>query len=171
MWLDSQPVNLINTWDELESRFLAKYFILRKTMKLQMEITNFHHLEGESLYEVWERFKFMLHWLQLQTFYNGIDRNLRSSLDGVSVGVFMSKTYVEGFQLIKDVVINFYMWLTERFTYRAKKPIVNAIGSETISNKSFRGGIILTLTPTIQGGEITPTLSGEGTKGDPPSKE
>ncbi|KAA3481380.1 Integrase, catalytic core [Gossypium australe] len=34
-------------------------------------------------------------WLQLQVLYNGLDRNLCSSLDGASTGAFMSKIYVE----------------------------------------------------------------------------
>ncbi|KAA3461141.1 Retrotransposon gag protein [Gossypium australe] len=57
-----------------------------------------------QLYEAWECFKLMLHkcpyhglqdWLQLQVFYNGLDGNLCSSLDGVSARAFMSKIYDE----------------------------------------------------------------------------
>lgn len=73
MWLDSYPVDSINTWDELDSKFLVKYFSLSKIMKLRMDIKNFY-LDGESLYEAWEWFKLMLRkcpyhglqdWLQL----------------------------------------------------------------------------------------------------------
>ncbi|KAA3470972.1 oligopeptide transporter 4-like [Gossypium australe] len=78
IWLDLQPVDSINTWDKLVSRFLVKYSPMSKTMKLRMDITNFCYLEGESFYEAWECFKLMLHkcpyhglqdCLQLQTFY------------------------------------------------------------------------------------------------------
>lgn len=118
MWLDSQSIDSINTWDKLVSKFLAKYFPLSKTMKLRMGITIFLQLEGESLYEAWERFKLMLRkcpyhdlqdWLQLQVFYNGLDGNLRSSLDGASARPFMSKTYVEAYQFIEDITMNSYM--------------------------------------------------------------
>lgn len=129
----------INTWDELDNLFLTKYFPLSKMMKLQIDITNLRQLEGESLYEAWECFKLMLRkcpydglqgWLQLQTFYNGLDRNLWSSLDGAFVGTFMSKTYVEGWQLIEDMTMNLYIWSNKWFTYRAKTSIMNAISGE-----------------------------------------
>jgi len=99
-----------------------------------MDIINFQQLEGESLYEAWNHFKLMLckflyhglhDWLQSQTFYKGLDGNLRSSLDGVSVWAFISKTYVEGCQLMKS-----YMWPNEQFTCRAKLPTVNTVGGK-----------------------------------------
>lgn len=101
-----------------------------------MNITNFRQVERESLYEAWEHFKLMLckcpyhglqYLLQLQSFYNSLDGNLWSILDRTSMGAFMSKTYTEGCQLIKDMTMNSYMWSTEWFTCRAKSPIKNAV--------------------------------------------
>ncbi|KAA3488053.1 Retrotransposon gag protein [Gossypium australe] len=103
----------INTWDELARNFLAKYFQSSKIMKFRMDIMNFQQLEEDSLCEAWERFKLML----CKVPYNGFVRlaatlrKLRASLDGVSAEVFMSKTYTEACQLIKDMIMNSYMWL------------------------------------------------------------
>ncbi|KAK8317741.1 hypothetical protein V6Z12_A13G129700 [Gossypium hirsutum] len=65
----------------------------------------------------------------LQAFYNGLNRNLCSSLDRAFTEAFMSKAYAEACQLIEDMVMNFYMWSAKQFTYRAKQSVVNAVGS------------------------------------------
>ena len=54
------PPGLITTWEELAQKFLAKYFPPSKTAKLRNDITTFVQLEGESLYEAWERYKDLL---------------------------------------------------------------------------------------------------------------
>ncbi|KAA3456945.1 oligopeptide transporter 4-like [Gossypium australe] len=107
MWLDSQPMDSINTWDELASRFLAKYFLPSKTMKLQMDITNFRQLEGELLYEAYEYFKLIL----CKCPYHG-------SLEGASCGT------------IHEMAMNSYIWSNEWFTYRNKQLTMNAVSCE-----------------------------------------
>ncbi|KAH9781899.1 hypothetical protein KPL71_008667 [Citrus sinensis] len=59
-WLNSLPSDSIAKWNELADKFLMKYFIPTKNAKLRNEITFFHQLEDESLYEAWERFKDLL---------------------------------------------------------------------------------------------------------------
>ena len=58
--VNSLPLDLITTWEELAQKFLAKYFPPAKTAKLRNDITTFVQLEGESLYEAWERYKDLL---------------------------------------------------------------------------------------------------------------
>ena len=58
--VNSLPPGLITTWEELAQKFLAKYFPPSKTAKLRNDITTFVQLEGESLYEAWERYKDLL---------------------------------------------------------------------------------------------------------------
>ena len=50
----------IRTWDELELKFLEKYFPMSKYWDKKMEIQNFKQGESESLYDAWERFTLML---------------------------------------------------------------------------------------------------------------
>ena len=59
-WLNSLPYDSITTWNELADKFLMKYFLPIKNAKLRNEITSFHQLEDESLYEACERFKELL---------------------------------------------------------------------------------------------------------------
>ncbi|KAH9781214.1 hypothetical protein KPL71_008370 [Citrus sinensis] len=85
-WLNLLPSDSITIWNELADKFLMKYFPPKKNAKLQNEITFFHQLENESLYETWERFKELLRrcphhgipcCIQLETFYNGLNPSTR----------------------------------------------------------------------------------------------
>lgn len=59
-WLNSLPPDSIATWNDLAEKFLMKYFPPTKNAKLRNDITSFQQLEGESLYETWERHKELL---------------------------------------------------------------------------------------------------------------
>ncbi|KAA3473239.1 oligopeptide transporter 4-like [Gossypium australe] len=84
LWLF--PFSLIdNTFSWLDS----------KAVQLGREIAVFRQVEGESFYEVWERFKMLIKkcthhgfpdWMRLQIFYNRLDANARSGLDGAAGG-------------------------------------------------------------------------------------
>lgn len=97
----AQPQGSIITWQDLLKKFLAKYFPLSKSAKLRSKITSFFHQDGESLYEAWERFKYLLRrcpnhgipeWLQIQTFYNGMTHTTRVMIDTAARGSLNSKT-------------------------------------------------------------------------------
>ncbi|XP_061368923.1 uncharacterized protein LOC133311831 [Gastrolobium bilobum] len=59
-WLQSLPQGSITTWDDLQIKFLARFFSASKRAKLKDEITWFKQKELESIYEAWERFKTLL---------------------------------------------------------------------------------------------------------------
>ena len=50
-WLNSLPVNSITTWEELCQKFLNKFFLFEKQVKLRNEIVTFAQYDGETLYE------------------------------------------------------------------------------------------------------------------------
>jgi len=50
-WLLSLPSGTIQTWEELELRFLEKYFPMSKYWDKKQEISNFRQGESESLYD------------------------------------------------------------------------------------------------------------------------
>ncbi|KAF7821995.1 uncharacterized protein G2W53_027450 [Senna tora] len=92
-WLQSLPEGSITTWEELAQQFLTKYFPPGKTAKMRNDITSFVLLNIESLYEAWERFKDLLRkcphhglpkWLQVQTFYNGLSSEIKTSIDAAA---------------------------------------------------------------------------------------
>ncbi|KAL5563855.1 hypothetical protein UlMin_033602 [Ulmus minor] len=122
-WLNSLPSDSITTWNDLAEKFLMKYFPPNKNAKLRNDITSFQQLEGESLYETWERYKELLRrcphhgipfWIQMETFYNGLNAQTRTIVDAASNGALMSKTYNEAYALLERMASNNYQWPTER---------------------------------------------------------
>ncbi|XP_061365407.1 uncharacterized protein LOC133308738 [Gastrolobium bilobum] len=80
-WLQSLPQGSITNWDDLATKFLARFFSSSK-----ME-TSFEQKESESLYEAWERFKGLLckcpqhgfeAWEKGQIFFQEITPNTRT---------------------------------------------------------------------------------------------
>ena len=85
-WFNSLPADSIATWSDMAEKFLMKYFPPTKNAKLRNDITSFHQGNGESVYAAWERFKELLqkcplhgipHWIQMETFYNGLNEPTR----------------------------------------------------------------------------------------------
>ena len=99
-WLNSQPPTSITIWELLAKAFLAKYFLPAKTAKIIKDITTFQQFEMESLSDAWERFKELLrscphHGLPrdvlIRTFYNGVTRSTRDTIDAAAGGSLMRK--------------------------------------------------------------------------------
>ncbi|CAM8934036.1 unnamed protein product [Rhodiola kirilowii] len=122
-WLRSQTPDSFTTWEELAVAFLNKYFPPSKTAFYRNQITNFSQLDGENLYEAWERYKeyqrlcphHNLGDLQvLHTFYHGVDSASRLALDTASGGAIMELEPHEGFAVIEKITKNYFMWGSER---------------------------------------------------------
>ncbi|XP_048140761.1 uncharacterized protein LOC125316465 [Rhodamnia argentea] len=138
-WLTSLPAGSITTWDDLAQKFLSKYFPPAKSAKMRNDISTFVRMDGESLYEAWERFKELLRrcphhglpvWMQVHTFYNGVMPNLRSTIDAAAGGTLNNKSPKEAFDLLEEMVSNSYQWPIERLSTR--KP--NGIYEVGVSN-------------------------------------
>ncbi|KAH9802442.1 hypothetical protein KPL71_001386 [Citrus sinensis] len=96
-----------------------KYFPPIKNAKLRNEITSFHQLEDESLYEAWERFKELLrrcphhgipYYIQLENFYNGLNPSTRLMVDASANGALLSKSYTEAYEILERIANNNYQW-------------------------------------------------------------
>ncbi|GKE47100.1 zinc finger, CCHC-type containing protein [Tanacetum coccineum] len=81
-WLDHLRAGSISTWDDLTTYFLAQFFPLERTAKLQNDILMFQQHQGKSLYDTWNRFKDLLRkfpyhgldlLLQVQIFYDHVN--------------------------------------------------------------------------------------------------
>ena len=100
-----------------------KYFSPTKTAKLRNDITAFWQIERESLYEAWERVKELLikcphheilHWIQMETFYNELLGHTRTLIDATAGGALMAKSYNEACELLERMANNNYQWPTKR---------------------------------------------------------
>ncbi|XP_048498107.2 uncharacterized protein LOC125496634 [Beta vulgaris subsp. vulgaris] len=118
-----------------------------RTSKFRNEISGFQQHELESLYEAWQRYKALQRqcphhgipeWLLIQTFYNGLKHEVRSSIDAASGGTFMAKTPEDAKTLLDDMAANNYLndWSVSR-------------GAPTKGGK-YKVDAIATLTNTMQ---------------------
>ena len=59
-WLQSHPNKSLNTWEEVEEKFIARFFPPSRFINTKYVIATFSQGYDEPLYETWERFKSLL---------------------------------------------------------------------------------------------------------------
>ena len=118
-WFDRLPKNSIHTFDEMVTKFLAKYFPPSMVTKLRNDISNFRQLPDESLFEAWERYKLaidrcpnhnMLLVTIIDTFYNGLTLRHRDTINAAAGGTFMKRTPEECYDLIENMTAHHNFW-------------------------------------------------------------
>ncbi|KAL5556287.1 hypothetical protein UlMin_038523 [Ulmus minor] len=168
-WLNSLPSDSITTWNDLAEKFLMKYFPPTKNAKLRNDITSFQQLEGESLYETWERYKELLRrcphhgipfWIQMETFYNGLNAQTRTIVNAASNGALMSKTYNEAYALLERMASNNYQWPTERVPAGRR-----VAGVHEVSEITSLTAQIASLVNTLNNQQATPHQSVNSVQG------
>ncbi|XP_074579553.1 uncharacterized protein LOC141836046 [Curcuma longa] len=122
-WYHSLPPNCIHSWEQCEKLFLNKFYPPSKTAHMRNLISSFTQMDGETLYEAWDRFQGMLRkcphhglerWLIIHTFYNGINYQTKVYLDSAAGGALMNKSLEEAEELIENVALNHHQWANER---------------------------------------------------------
>ncbi|XP_040951532.1 uncharacterized protein [Gossypium hirsutum] len=122
-WLTSLPRGSITTWAQMTQKLLLKYFPPAKTTKLGNNISSFTQIDLETLYDACERFKYLLRrcphyglplWLQVQTYYNGLNHSTRLLIDAAAGGTLNNKTPEETYEFIEEVALNSYKWQVMR---------------------------------------------------------
>ncbi|GJX34841.1 reverse transcriptase domain-containing protein, partial [Tanacetum coccineum] len=111
VWYEKEPPNSILTWEDLVTKFLNQFFPPSKTTHLKNKISCFTQKFEETLSEAWERFKEMLRayphhgfteLTQVDTFYNGLNKNDQDSLNAAVGGNLLSKTTREALNIIEN---------------------------------------------------------------------
>ncbi|GKA93883.1 reverse transcriptase domain-containing protein [Tanacetum coccineum] len=110
-WLENKPPNSITSWDDLESKFLNRFFSHSKTRELRKEITIFQQVFGETFTEAWERFKDLLRKCphhefsllhQIDFFYNELCQSDQDSLNTAAGGNLMTRNNQDAFTNIEN---------------------------------------------------------------------
>ncbi|GKA41278.1 reverse transcriptase domain-containing protein [Tanacetum coccineum] len=111
IWLEKEPPRSIETWDDLVSKFINKFFPPSKMTNLRNEITRFQQKFDETFYEAWDRFNDLLRGCphhgfselhQLDTFYNALNSNDQDSLNSAAGGNFLDKMPRECLKIIES---------------------------------------------------------------------
>jgi len=123
-WLETFPQGSITSWDDLVTKFLAKFYPPQRVIRLKTEVQTFTQLDAENLYEAWERYKALLRkcppemfteWDKLQNFYEGLTLKAQESLDHSAGGSLqLMKTAEEAQNLIDMVANNQYFFAHQR---------------------------------------------------------
>jgi hypothetical protein len=102
-WLKSHPTHSLTSWDDLEKKFLIRFFPPTKFISFKTDITTFRQGTDETLYETCERFKSLLRRCpnhnisveeQLNIFGNGLRPDIRTILDATA-GESMMAIYTD----------------------------------------------------------------------------
>ncbi|KAI3510680.1 hypothetical protein L1887_17812 [Cichorium endivia] len=122
-WLQSFLPGQITSWEKLAQAFLIKFFPPGRTLQMRNEINQFQQRDQESLYDAWERYRELLRkcphhglqeWLIIQTFYNGLHPEHKTSLDSAAGGNLMRKSYDEAYRIVNEMSENNYFVHNDR---------------------------------------------------------
>ncbi|GKB75702.1 reverse transcriptase domain-containing protein [Tanacetum coccineum] len=111
IWLEKEPPRSIQTWDDLVSKFINKFFPPSKTTNLCNEINRFQQRFDKTFYEACDRFNDLLRACphhgfselhQLDTFYNALKSNDQDSLNSAAGGNFFDKMPRDCLRIIKS---------------------------------------------------------------------
>ncbi|XP_070035524.1 uncharacterized protein [Nicotiana tomentosiformis] len=99
-WLQKEPANSIQNWDDLTRKFLIKFFPTKKIKSLRSQILGFQQRDGETLRQAWKRYKKLLrdcpHHCQTDevlrhTLVDGLDETSKMNLDSACGGSCMQE--------------------------------------------------------------------------------
>ena len=122
-WLQCLPSGTIQTWKELEDKFLERFFTHNQFQKRKADIMNFKQHDTETLGEAYERFNLLKrkcpnHSMDvmelMQIFTRGMRIQHRMHLDASAGGSINAKTAEEVKELIEQMCQNEYNMSNER---------------------------------------------------------
>ncbi|GJS64351.1 reverse transcriptase domain-containing protein [Tanacetum coccineum] len=132
----------IETWDELRTAFISRFFPPALFDRLLGEIRAFSQHENESLTAAWLCMKEMLqnchgHNLSkgniIKIFYHGLSEVTQEVLNATAGGIFLYKTPNQAYQLLEDKVLLKLDWAKNKKTKLSLKKTV-AFAVEGSSN-------------------------------------
>ncbi|GKB65035.1 reverse transcriptase domain-containing protein [Tanacetum coccineum] len=113
-WLDELNEGTIESWDELRTDFIIRFFPPTLFDRLLREIQEFSQHEHKTLTDAWLPMKDMLrnchsHNLTkgniIKIFYHDLNETTQEALNAAAGGIFLYKTPNQAYQLLKDKVL------------------------------------------------------------------
>ncbi|XP_058764942.1 uncharacterized protein LOC131638400 isoform X1 [Vicia villosa] len=140
-WYLDQPNNVMINWNELEEKFLDRFFPHNRFMEAKTSIAVFSQGPNEALNEAWERFKSMVRkckghgfdeLTQIHIFRNGLQPQPKTLLDATAGGSLMSKTAEEAIAIIDRMALNDHQGQHNRSTSQRKLGVLELNTSDAI---------------------------------------
>ncbi|XP_017973115.1 PREDICTED: uncharacterized protein LOC108661374 [Theobroma cacao] len=103
-WLNSLSNGSITTWEDLAQKFLTKFFLPVKSVKMRNDITSFTQFDV---------------------------RTIKTTIDVAAGGALMSKNATDAYNMLEKMASNNYQWPSERLGSRkaARAYEIDAIGN------------------------------------------
>ncbi|GJY65429.1 reverse transcriptase domain-containing protein [Tanacetum coccineum] len=124
-WLDELNEGTIETWDEIRTAFISRFFPLALFDQLLREIRAFSQHENESLTDAWLRMKEILknclaHNLSkgniIKIFYHGLNEITQEVSNAAVGGIFLYKKLNQAYQLLEGKVLLKLDWAKNQKT-------------------------------------------------------
>jgi hypothetical protein len=121
-WFKDCPAGAYNTWEELSTILLTRFYPDKKSYGARRMIYNFRNRPGESLIKGYIRFRGLLdycphhdlpHWLLVHTFYRELSDENREEVDMASGGAFSDFTMTQAWELLDTMHSNTESWITD----------------------------------------------------------
>nr|XP_017239488.1 PREDICTED: uncharacterized protein LOC108212272 [Daucus carota subsp. sativus] len=118
-WFQQLSDTALDTWDNISTEFLSKYYPSDKTQQMRAIILTFKAQPGEGLYQAWERYKALLRkcphhgyeeWMVLSTFFGALNSDIRLSLNVAAGGNFKKAHVHQAKALLEELASNNYAW-------------------------------------------------------------
>ncbi|GJX63441.1 reverse transcriptase domain-containing protein [Tanacetum coccineum] len=117
-WLDELNEGTTESWDELHTAFISRFFPPALLDRLLKEIRAFSQHEHETLTGAWLRIKEMLRNchdhnltkgnIHQKYFYHDLNETTQEALNVAAGGIFLYKTLNQAFQLLKDKALGYF---------------------------------------------------------------
>jgi len=138
--LKSHPNQSLTSWNDVEEKFMHKFFPLSRFIKAKSDISTFRQGSDEALCDAWEHFKVMLrrcpnHGLediaQLTIFHNGLKPNTKMILDVAAGGTMMNVDAEQATRIIDALASTDYQAQHDRQVVQ-KKGMLNLSTSDAL---------------------------------------
>ncbi|CAM8999299.1 unnamed protein product [Rhodiola kirilowii] len=142
-WLDSHADGTFTTWEKLAEAFLQQYFPPSKTAHFRNQIISFRSMDGETLYEAWERYKELLRlcphhnlelWQIIDTFYQGIDQGMRTLIYQAAGGGLNGVPLEDAYGIIERAAQDYHLWTSDRGNPKDRKGVQDLCQAESTND-------------------------------------
>ncbi|CAM8950551.1 unnamed protein product [Rhodiola kirilowii] len=142
-WLDSHAEGTFTTWNRLAEAFLQQYFPPSKTAHFRNKIISFHSIDGETLYDSWERYKELTRmcphhnleqWQIIDTFYQGIDQGMRNLINQAACGGLNQVPLEDTYDIIERAAQDYHLWTSDRGNPRDRKGVQDLCQAESTND-------------------------------------
>ncbi|CAM8926194.1 unnamed protein product [Rhodiola kirilowii] len=142
-WLDSHAEGTFTTWNRLAEAFLQQYFPPSKTAHFRNKIISFRSIDGETLYDSWERYKELTRmcphhnleqWQIIDTFYQRIDQGMRTLINQAAGGGLNQVPLEDTYEIIERAAQDYHLWTSDRGNPRDRKGVQDLCQAESTND-------------------------------------